>query len=160
MEEIMDIKDIIVQHTVNYTLDELISMVKSKEYAYDEYVNAFNGKPVYQIMDNTPLPGEVFREYPQNKLIKVSNLGRIRIENKIEEQWDDHSNGKGYLYIKVKHIIDYPEFVYRFVAETWCQCSNVLDRWEVHHISNNGYDNRPSNLIWVRKGWHTKIPTL
>lgn len=152
--------DIIIQHTVNYTLDELKNMVKAKEYASDEYVNVFNGKPIYKILDVTPLPGEVFRKYPPKKIIEVSNLGRIKIDNKIIEQWDDHPNGKGYLYIKIKHIIGYPEFVYRFVAETWCQCPNILDRWEVHHISNNGHDNRPDNLLWIRKKWHGQIPTL
>jgi hypothetical protein len=152
--------EVVVQQIVNYTLDELIDMVKPKEYACDEYVNVFNGKPIYKIVDIDSLPGEVFRKYPQNKQIEVSNFGRIRIDNKIVEQWDDHSNGKGWLYVKIKNIIEYPEFVYRFVAETWCQCPNILDRWEVHHISNNGYDNRPSNLIWVRKEWHKKIPTL
>lgn len=153
-----NIMDIIVQHTVNFTLDELKGMVISKEHI-NECVNSFNGKPIYQIIDVNILPGEVFRKYPHNKNIEVSNLGRIKIDNKIIEQWDDHQNGKGWLYVKIKHIIDYPEFVYRFVAETWCQCPNILEEWEVHHISNNGYDNRPNNLLWVRKEWHGQIPT-
>jgi len=134
-------------------------MVKSKEYTSDETVNSFKGTPVYKIMDNDLLPGEVFRKYPINKLIEVSNLGRMKVENKIIEQWDDDTQGKGWLYVKIGKIISYPKYVYRFVAETWCQCPNILDQWEVHHISNNGYDNRPENLVWVRKGWHGQILT-
>ena len=147
--------EIIIQHTINYTLDELRDIVNTlKEYEFDENVNSFNGKPVFKILDTNSLPGEIFRPYPNNKTIEVSNLGRIKIDNKIIEQFDFHKNRRGYLYIKIDDIINCPELVYRFVAETWCQCPNILEKWEVHHISNNGYDNRPNNLIWLRKGWH------
>jgi hypothetical protein len=89
----------------------------------------------------------------------VSNLGRIKTGDEIIEQWDDDKNGKGYLYIKIGRIVDYPKYVYRFVAETWCKKPynpNNSARWCVHHISNNGYDNRPENLIWVKENDHTQ----
>jgi hypothetical protein len=147
----------IIQHTINYTLDELKKMVKPSTY---EYVNVYDGIPVHKIREIEPLPGEVFRKYPKKEMIEASNLGRIKIENEIIEQWDDDSKGKGWLSIKMGKILDYPKYVYRFVAETWCQCPDDLTGWEVHHITNNGYDNRPENLIWIKRDLHKQIPTL
>jgi hypothetical protein len=146
----------IIQHTINYTLEELKKMVKPSTY---EYVTIFDGLPVHQIKDVNCLSGEVFRKYPKNNAIEVSNLGRMKINNEIVEQWDDDANGKGWLYVKIKTIA-YPKYVYRFVAETWCQCPDDTQGWEVHHISNNGYDNRPDNLIWIKREAHGKIPTI
>jgi hypothetical protein len=147
----------IIDHVINYSLDELIQMVKPSTY---EYVNLFNGIPVHEIVDAAPLPGEVFRKYPQNEKIEVSNLGRIRIDNEIIKQWEDDVKGKGWLKVKIAKIISYPEYVYRFVAETWCKKPDETDGWEVHHISNNGYDNRPENLIWLKRAQHAKIPNI
>jgi hypothetical protein len=84
----------------------------------------------------------------------------MKIDNEIVEQWDDDANGKGWLYVKIGSIIAYPKYVYRFVAETWCQCPDDAQGREVHHISHNGYDNRPDNLIWINKGLHRQIPTI
>ena len=54
--------------------------------------------------------------------------------------------------------IKYP--VYRFIAETWCLCpSNNSTGWQVHHISNDGYDNTPGNLIWLKSDIHKEIGT-
>jgi hypothetical protein len=54
----------IIQHTINYTLEELKQMVKPSTY---EYVTIFNGLPVHQIRDVDCLSGEVFRKYPQKQ---------------------------------------------------------------------------------------------
>lgn len=149
-----DDKEMIFQHTVCYTREELKAIVNTlKPHEFDENVNSLNGIPMFKNMNNDSLPGEIFRPYPKNNRIEASNLGRIKIDNKVVEQHDCYDGNKGYLYVKTT-IVDYP-IVYRFVAETWCQCPNVfLEGWQVHHISNNGYDNRPSNLMWLRKRWH------
>jgi hypothetical protein len=143
---------------IGYTLNELAEMIENPPY---KYVNVFDGKPVHQILDSKPLPGEVFKEYPENKLIKVSNLGRIKINNEIIEQWEEvEENRRDYLYVKIGHIIDTEKDVYRFVAKTWCKKPYNSDNsiiWQVHHISNNGYDNRPSNLLWVTPKQHSII---
>ena len=49
--------------------------------------------------------------------------------------------------------------VYRIVAETWCECpvKRTTPDWSVHHINNNGFDNRPDNLIWVNNKEHSYI---
>jgi hypothetical protein len=153
------IKDIIpdsecTYQIIGYTFDELAELVEKPPY---KYVNIFNGKPVHQILDSKPLPGEVFRKYSENELINVSNLGRIKIGNEIIEQWEDDEKGKDYLYVKISHIIDNEKYVYRLVAKTWCKKPynpGNSTKWHVHHISNNGYDNRPSNLIWVKGNDH------
>jgi hypothetical protein len=143
-----------IDFAITYSLDELAGMIQNPPYAP---VTVFGGKPVHEILDSSLLPGEIFRNYSKEKIIEVSNLGRIRINNEIIKQWDDDEKGKDYLYIKIGEIIDYPRYVYRFVAETWCRRSNDLSGWQVHHISNNGYDNRPCNLLWVTEEQHKKI---
>lgn len=150
-------KEKVIEHVINYSLDELIMMVKPSTY---EYVNLINGIPIHEIMGIASVQGEVFRKYPKNEKIEVSNLGRIKLNNEIIKQWDDDINGKGWLYVKIGEIISYPKYVYRFVAETWCKKPDETDGWEVHHISNNGYDNRPENLIWIKHDQHIKIPTI
>ena len=37
--------------------------------------------------------------------------------------------------------------------------SDNASGWEVHHISNDGYDNTPGNLIWIKGDAHRKIGT-
>ncbi len=146
-----------VSHTVDYTIDELKNMVQPSTY---EYVNVFENVPVHQIMDINPLPGEVFRKHPKHTCIEISNFGRIKLDNKIVEQWDDDPHGKGWLYVKIGNILSYPKYVYRFVAETWCKHPDNTEGLEVHHITNNGYDNRPANLLWIKSALHRQIPTI
>jgi len=151
----------IFQHTINYTLAELREMVlQPREYAYDENVHTFEGRPVYKITDEPLLPGEVFRNYPDNDKIEVSNLGRIKYNGSIMPQ-SEYRYGelkKGYLFVDVPGEI---KEVHRLVALTWYQPPNIfnnsMEKWEVHHISDNGYDNRPSNLMWVRRSIHSQI---
>jgi len=151
-EAIFKYMDEHVPHTISYSFDELAQMVENQPY---EYVNFYNGKPIHKILDINSLPGEVFRKYPENNNIEVSNLGRIKIDDKVIEQWEDDKNGKDYLYVKIGEL---EKYVYRFVAKTWCEKPMFFDdseTWCVHHISNNGYDNRPSNLVWVKMNDHS-----
>ena len=126
--------------------------------------------PVYKITDIPFLPGEVFERYPQNiniaywnfrsflskcgDIIEVSNFGRIKINNIIQQQKEIKY---GYLFIDL--LNNQPYNVYRLVAETWCPCpvEETNRHWHVHHITNNGYDNRPENLIWVNSAEHKII---
>lgn len=91
-------------------------------------------------------------------LLSVSNFGRIKIisnnQGEILKQ-QDIEPGKGCLYV--------PNFwkklmVWTLVAHTWLEKDKTQDEslgnWHVHHISNNGYDNRPENLIWLRETIH------
>jgi hypothetical protein len=141
-----------ISHLVEYTLEELKAMVQSSDY---EVPIKVNGSVVHQNLDPKPLHGEVFRKYPNPEwtscghCYEVSNFGRIRLNDKIIEQKETK---KGYLSVD-------GQYVYRFVAETWCNPPTNTQGWEVHHITNNGYDNRPSNLIWIQSAMHRQIPT-
>ncbi len=44
-------------------------------------------------------------------------------------------------------------WVYQMVARTWLK-SKIID---VHHISNDGYDNSVENLIYLERGIHNKV---
>ncbi len=134
------------------------------------------------ILRNEPLNSEQFKEYhlkeayKKIKKIEISNLGRVRITNaddstkiaeQIDNEWDYDKNDYkiGYLRLKEHPGLGY---VYRLVAETWlkkdpAQEKEIFDgtnanNWEVHHITNNGYDNKPENLIWLKRKLHNLIP--
>jgi hypothetical protein len=114
--------------------------------------------------------GESFLTYPQNKYedltIEVSDLGRIRINGEIAEQVE--KEGKvGYLQLKYSNknenikkaweaIEKEDDTVYKMVAKVWLGHRND-DGFDVHHITNNGYDNRIENLILVKVDDHHKI---
>jgi hypothetical protein len=135
-----------ISHFVEYTLEELKAMVQSSDYEVPIRVNDL---ALHQNLDPKPLHGEVFRLYPNTARIQyeVSNYGRIRLNGEILEQKEEK---KGYLKVK-------SDYVYRWVAETWCNPPANTKGWQVHHITNNGYDNRPANLIWVTEEMHQKI---
>lgn len=103
------------------------------------------------------------QKYKNIKKIEVSNLGKIRftdINDKIEikNQIECFSNKTGYLRLEGNYTALPDQFIYRFVAETWleketCDC----DCWDVHHINNNGLENTPENLIWLKRCQHQKL---
>lgn len=170
---IQDIKSV-----VSYSLNELNSIVQN--YSYSKNDNSYQGKPVYKNIEDDQLSGECWRPYltiikatdtdfnfrtnMQNEAlntydIKVSNLGRVKVGNEIKRQYQ---NGFGWLYVNISQNIKY--YVYRMVAEVWnvCPVENTYEHerdsyWTVHHITNNGFDNRPSNLIWLSKEQHNAI---
>jgi len=97
------------------------------------------------------------KEYHNIESLDVSNLGRVRvtyINNNLKEilhQSDDIEIG----YLRLPK---FPGFgnVYRLVAETWLKKDDDK-RNIVHHIDNDGYNNRVKNLIWVTAKEHAKI---
>ncbi|OQA48384.1 MAG: hypothetical protein BWY47_01056 [Bacteroidetes bacterium ADurb.Bin302] len=161
----------------NNTSDELKSILDSA--VISKYDNSYLGNPVFKITSNETLPGEIFRPYLKNYKIaksrmreyiekgvlnnidiEVSNLGRIRVNNSIKEQIQ---NDYGWLFVELLDEVKYE--VYRLVGETWVQCPvtdtsvNIVGNnyWTIHHINNNGFDNRPHNLIWVTTKEHANI---
>ena len=118
-----------------------------------------NEIPVFMNLDNGLIsPDEEFR--PHKKFpISVSNYGRIRFGDKILLQRPDETKTYpyGYLWIEIPNISKY-QLVYRLVAEVWCERPTNTDIYNtVHHISNNGTDNRPLNLLWVTDEQHAEI---
>lgn len=70
----------------------------------------------------------------------------------------------GYLLAKIPDAIKknanheyFGQRVYQMVADAW-----LADKYgpgmEIHHITNDGYDNRPENLIILKTSEHDKIP--
>lgn len=109
---------------------------------------------------------EAFKVYYRNSdldlVIEVSNLGRVRINDKIAAQADKNCQKVGYLQLeycqKIKKAWDViPEnYIYQMVAKVWLGVPDG-ENWVVHHITNNGYDNRVENLIWADKSLHDEI---
>ncbi len=90
----------------------------------------------------------------KNKNVEVSNFGRVKINGIIAIQ-NNTAIDNGELYIKEFGI---SLKVWTLVAKTWLkkpQDDNCI--YDVHHITNNGCDNRPENLIWLKREYHNKI---
>jgi hypothetical protein len=146
-------------------------------YKYNKYDNNYDDVCIYKIEQEEKLPQEEFFVYNNFSLstytfrkfafskemrslkIEVSNLGRVKINNKIAKQYQYKL---GYLVVKITDNIVYD--VYRLVAETWVQCPvddtfnyEGKNCWTVHHITDNGFDNRPENLVWLNWNEHSKI---
>lgn len=75
----------------------------------------------------------------------------------------NQENHIGYLLAKIPDDIKrnanheyFGQYVYRMVADAWLINKNEK-RTIVHHITNDGYDNRPENLIWVSGDEHNQI---
>lgn len=118
----------------------------------------------YQDIETISLQDEEWKFHPEGKY-EVSSLGRIKYKEEILPQCDKGEQ-KGWLIIGKSHSADgvklnTTKYIYRFVAETWLEKdfsqSENLGRWEVHHISNDGYDNSIDNLIWLRQKLHQEI---
>jgi len=136
------------------TIEEL--KIKAKEYVKPRPPEPIiiNNIPIHKNLNAELLEGESFKKHSK-KDVEVSNLGRVKCGECILEQYDPQNNG--YLFIDIKSSEKtISEKVYRLVAETWLErpdlCYNT-----VHHISNNGYDNRIENLMWVTEWQHAMI---
>jgi hypothetical protein len=137
------------------TVEELRARIAPNPYKPVE----IDGIPIFMNMDAQLLPNEVFKKHPQHN-IDVSNLGRIRHNGAILLQKPDETREDDpYGYLKTACIPDVLEsvLVYRLVAETWCDRPDPVVYNTVHHISNNGTDNRAENLLWVTSEQHEEI---
>jgi len=135
----------------NLTLEELKNSILPKPHKPFE----IDGFPVFLNTGKESLPEEIFEKHPDYD-IEVSNLGRIKFNNDVLLQLPDtkQSSPYGYLLVRIKNK-NYR--VYTLVAETFCERLNKDVYRTVHHINNNGMDNRASNLIWVTKEQHREI---
>jgi tetratricopeptide (TPR) repeat protein len=141
------------------TIDEL--RTKAKEFVKPKPPEAIliNNIPIHKNQSSTLLEGETFKTH-SNKNVEVSNLGRVKSGDHILEQYDLKNNG--YLFVDINNE---SIKVYRLVAETWLERPDHSELPEekefcyntVHHISNNGYDNRTENLMWVTEWQHAMI---
>jgi len=139
-----------------FTIDEL--RIKTREYEKPKPPEPIliNNIPIHKNQSTELLDGEIFKKHPE-KDVEVSNLGRVKQGDCVLEQYDPQNNG--YLFVDIKSIRKtIPVKVYRLVAETWVERSDIDESYNtVHHISNNGYDNRTENLMWVTEWQHAMI---
>ena len=103
---------------------------------------------------------EEISKNPKNEEYKkrlTKSLFNILIKNK-----ETHI---GYLIAKIPDAIKknvrheyFGPYVYQMVADAWLE-DYIYDETEghIHHITNDGYDNRPENLILVSATEHEKI---
>jgi len=143
------------------TIDEL--RTKARQYKKPNPI-IINNVPIHKNQSVELLEGEIFRKHTE-KDVEVSNLGRVKYGDQILEQYDPHNNG--YLFVDIESMgKTSPEKVYRLVAETWLEKPDLKEYQKdsksfcyntVHHISNNGYDNRRQNLMWVTEWQHAMI---
>ena len=76
---------------------------------------------------------------------KRKAVGYLIIENPIT---------KKFFKLKSKNNDDYL-CVYHMVADAWLEKDD--EKTIIHHITDDGYDNRPENLIWVSGDEHNQI---
>ena len=142
----------------NFTIEEL--KVKILHKPFEPF--KIWGIPVFMNTETTLFQGELFKKHPDISLpFEVSNFGRIKVDGKILLQYPDigkKQEDDPYGYLKIWYNNSwYEEYVYRLVAKTWCENPNPELYKIVHHISNNGMDNRKENLMWVTKAQHDEI---
>ena len=118
-----------------------------------------NLKRIYKVEQNN----ELWRKYPDNKDLRISNLGRVKFHNTMLN-FIDKEYLNGYLYLDFENFEHKPKirdrYVYQMVASTWLlkpetYCQN--SKYEVHHISNDGYNNCVENLIYLTEYEHSQI---
>lgn len=116
--------------------------------------NKIAGELIYN-SDEENLKNEKWEPLPSCESYQVSTLGRVKYNNKIVKQYD---YGKiGYLRLdKEEKNVDHYVTVYTLVAKTFLQ-KKEGDGYDVHHIVNNGYDNRLSNLILLTREQHNAV---
>ena len=98
----------------------------------------------------------------RNRKLKysISNLGNVEILEDNKKEYvpaniiNNADKGNGWLVLE-KHPSVY---VYQLVAETWLKKPDYSKGWQVHHINNDGYDNRPENLIYLKAEVHRQLP--
>jgi len=142
-----------IQQTTNYSIEELRSMILVNEegVGYSPVLSSL-GKPLFD-EDCDCLHGECFRLDPETKA-EGSNFGRVRVDGRILKQYPQEGKAKDWLCVDIPNY-QKGVYVWRVIAGAWCQKREGSSI--VHHISNNGFDNRPANLLWVDATEHYAI---
>ena len=102
------------------------------------------------------LPGEEWCDLPGYSHYSISNMGRVKYNDTIVQQDDAEKTGYLKLDVEKKLGVDHTVNVYALVAKAFLG-KKEGDGYDVHHIDNNGYDNRPENLILLTRTQHNAV---
>ena len=153
------------------TEDEILkyrSMLKLPNIEFPHYEHLIiDGKIIYQYIEEKLLNNEVFRENEYfkdnyNLKLEISNYGRIKINNEFKIPEIEKNTFKHGLKIYINKDWS-KKSIHRLVKETFDPIFEMDKReggfmkYEVHHLNNNGNDNRLENLLWVTREDHKKI---
>jgi len=155
----------------SYSIDKLKNKIIPQseiDYKYNKG-NPNRVKPYHEYLENEDIPQErlingpeIFKidpKYTSGKAYAVSNYGRVKLRETFDSDWvmlkqhDCPQKGKGWLLVENTKSI----YVYILVAETWLE-KPTGEALGLHHITNDGYDNRPENLIYLNSEVHNKLP--
>ena len=141
-----------MNQTIKWTVDGLRARLCNNDSINEFYRNMPRHMWVFNRTDVDILPGESWRPCREPyKNVMASNLGRIKIDDKIVVPIDEIGDYGGYL--KIEQI---GEYVYNLVANAWLDGDKGTG-CETHHISNDGYDNRPENLMYLPHDIHQDV---
>jgi hypothetical protein len=135
-------------------------MLKKPNIEFPHYKHlVVDNKIVYQYIGEN-LTNEEFKvnKYFMNNYnikVEISNFGRIKINNKnIVPSVGDNIFKHG-LNVYINNDWN-NKSIHRLVKETFDPIID-MEKYEVHHLNNNGNDNRLENLIWVSIEDHRRI---
>ena len=166
------IEQIILYDEIKYnyfTITELNKRIIDRSKILESYKSKKLEDRIYRNINIKLNNEEIWKICPEKPGLQISNFGRVKIHvkgnNKIWLQ-KDKGDTIGYLILddyknipgEYKDYISQFQYVYQLVARIWLG-RHIEDGcvWEVHHITNAGYDNRPENLIWMKRCEHRKI---
>ncbi len=157
-----------IKNTDNIPANELSDFIKTYKQGYNLWLDSLkqklnNYQPLFTDLDarrsispsfnycEHNLKGEIWREFPTDKRYRVSNLGRIKFEGKIQKQKDEKI---GYCTLADESLRK--DYVYNFVAYTFLNKVEG-DGYHVHHITNDGYYNTVENLVLLTQDEHSFV---
>jgi hypothetical protein len=151
-------------------LDELrkkVYEVTSKFIPYEEYFVPYIKGNNCRSFDNYSELSKCLNDKIDS--LEISNCGSIKLGGEIlKPTYVKDGPHKGFWYgkydsfLEINFDVDYPFnnwlfLVHRLVAETWCVNKMPEYYQYVHHIINDGANNRFCNLLWVTKEQHDLI---
>lgn len=133
---------------------EWLNELKQKLNNYQPLFNDINTRrkvsPAFNYQEHN-IKGEIWKKFPLDTRYMVSNLGRVKFEDKIQKQKDDKVQ-----YVTLANENLRKDYIYNFVACTFLGKIED-DGYHVHHITNDGYYNTVDNLVLLTKEEHSYV---